>query len=117
MGRNLCCKVQTRCPDLVNGVCSIHETKPFSCALFPIELIRVGNKRIVASAGNPILHKHNWTRFDRDMLRCFEGEIKSDCSMFEFQLPVLKEVLTPSELAVIGRALESYLEGKAVEDD
>jgi hypothetical protein len=117
LGKNLCCKVQTRCPDLVDGICSIHETKPFSCALFPIELIRVGQKRIITSAGNPTLHEHNWTRFDRDMLRCFEGEIKSDRSMFEFQLPVLEEVLTKSELAVIGQALDSYSEGEMLEGD
>jgi hypothetical protein len=111
MGRNLCCKVETRCPELIDGICSIHETKPFSCALFPIELLRVGAKRVVVSAGNPTLHEHQWTRFDRDMLRCFEGEMTGGRSMFEAQLPVLEQVLTRSELAIIGRALEQYREG------
>lgn len=107
MGRNLCCKVDTRCRHFTGELCSIHETKPFSCLLFPIDLWRVGPLRAVISAKNPIPYERDWTRFDRDMLRCFEGVVaEGGPSMLEVQLPVLSRVFTQAELSMMHAAVE-----------
>ncbi len=106
MGRYLCCKVQTRCSHFDGEKCSIHDTKPYSCALFPIDLVRVGGKRLVLSALNPILHGYNWSRYDRDMLRCFEGDMGEGPSMLEVQLPVLERAFTRAELQLILNSVE-----------
>lgn len=111
MGRNLCCKVDTRCVHLKNGLCAIHEKKPFSCALFPIDLWRVGRARVLLSAKNPLPYSMGWSRYDRDMLRCFEGEIPEGPSMVDMQLPVLEKVFTRAELAVITDAVREIREG------
>lgn len=106
MGRNLCCKVDTRCRHLKNGLCSIHEMKPYSCALFPLELWRVGNRRVLLSAKNPIPYIKGWSRYDRDMLRCFGNEPVEGPSMVEVQLTVLGKVFTKAELNLLMEAVE-----------
>jgi hypothetical protein len=105
LGRNLCCKVETRCKHFTGDSCSIHETKPFSCALFPVDLLRIGRSRVVVSAKNPLLYEKNWSRYDRDMLRCFDGEIIGKDSEFIAQLPILKKVFTMAEIDLIERGL------------
>ena len=75
------------------------------CALFPIELFRIGHARVVAAADDGDLYAREWTRYDRDMLRCFEGEITGGASMFETQRPVLERVFTQAEMALLEGAL------------
>ena len=106
MGRNLCCKVDIRCVHLQDGICAIHASKPFSCALFPLDLWRVGGLRVVVSGKNPVPYARDWSRFDRDMLRCFSGEIPKGPSMLEVQLPVLERVFTRGELTMMMAAVE-----------
>lgn len=106
MGRNLCCKVDTRCRHFTGELCAIHDTKPFSCLLFPIDLWRVGPYRAIISAKNPIPYARDWSRFDRDMLRCFEGSIPDGPSMLEVQLPVLARIFTLAELNMMMAAVE-----------
>ncbi|TLN05296.1 hypothetical protein FDZ71_11635, partial [bacterium] len=101
MGRNLCCKVEMRCASFVEGICLVHDDKPFSCALFPLDILRFGQKRALVSAGNPLLYKNEWTRFDRDMLDCFSGEIKSEKTMFETQEFLLEKVFTRAEFHLL----------------
>ncbi len=112
LGRNLCCKVEERCDHFTDDVCEIHEGKPFSCALFPIDLMRIGNARVVFSARNPIAHLMSWSRYDRDMLRCFEGEMVDAEVMLMAQLPVLEKVFTQAEIALMVEAMEELLADK-----
>ncbi len=98
LGENLCCKVEVRCPDLVGERCGVHRAKPFSCALFPIDLVRVNGARVVTTVLNPTFFDTGWSRYDADMLRCFEGAQRSARSMFEVQRPVLLRVFTRSEV-------------------
>ena len=65
LGRNLCCKVQTRCRHLVRELCDIHADKPFSCALFPLDLVRIGGARVVTTPANLGFFATGWCRFDR----------------------------------------------------
>lgn len=106
MGRNLCCKVDTRCRHLIRDKCSIHDEKPFSCALFPLDLWRVSGKRVLLSAANPLPYQNGWSRYDRDMLRCFEGIEGEGASMVEVQEEVLGRVFTVAELEMIRKAVE-----------
>ncbi|PLX41257.1 MAG: hypothetical protein C0608_06560 [Deltaproteobacteria bacterium] len=110
LGRNLCCKVELRCAHLDSeGLCKIHRDKPFCCDLFPLELLHIGNARCVVSAKDPFLYQMNWSRFDRDMLRCFDGEVREGRPIFEVALPLLEEVLTASEVAVLKRGYQKLL--------
>jgi Fe-S-cluster containining protein len=107
LGKNLCCKVEVRCPYLDNERCAIQAEKPFSCALFPLDLVRVGGVRIVTTVANSDFFLTGWSRFDRDMLRCFDGEPTGRCSMFEAQQDVLQKVFTQSEMTLMQRRIEA----------
>ncbi|MHB8765261.1 MAG: hypothetical protein ACYDA8_13150 [Deferrisomatales bacterium] len=104
-GRHLCCKVELRCPHFEGGRCRVHEAKPFDCALFPLDLVRAGNLRVVTTVKNMDFFQTGWCRFDRDMLRCFEGTEKSPTSMFETQRPVLERLFTQAEMVLMTRKL------------
>ncbi|NTU60299.1 MAG: hypothetical protein HGA98_04495 [Deltaproteobacteria bacterium] len=107
MGPNLCCKVQKRCKHLApDNLCAIHESKPFSCRLFPLDLVRIGGARVLTSVKNVDFFNTGWCRYDRDMLRCFEGVERSRVSMFEAQREVLAGVFTRAELFLLEKALE-----------
>lgn len=106
LGENLCCKVQTRCKHFTGELCAIHDTKPFSCSLFPIDLWRVGPYRAVISAKNPVPYNRDWSRFDADMLACFTDDIPAGPSMLEVQMPVLEKVFTQAELLMMLAAVE-----------
>lgn len=116
MGRHLCCKVQRRCPHLEGERCTIQSDKPFACELFPLDLVRFGGIRVVTTVKNLDFFHTGWSRYDRDMLRCFEGDERSPTSMFEAQRTVLERVLTRSEVAVIDRALTRLRRYSASED-
>ncbi len=105
LGPNLCCKVETRCRHLDEDRCTIHMVKPFSCALFPLDLLRVGGIRVVTTVGNPAFFDTGWSRFDRDMLQCFETEDPAAEPMFQVMRPTLRRVFTRAEVAVMARAL------------
>lgn len=98
LGENLCCKVQTRCPDLVGERCGVHRAKPFSCALFPLDLVRVNGARVVTTVRNQAFFDTGWSRYDADMLRCFEGAQRATRSMFDVQRAVLDRVFTRAEV-------------------
>jgi len=98
LGANLCCKVETRCAHLDGERCRIHESKPFSCALFPLDLIRVNGARIVTTPKNEAFFDTGWSRYDRDMLQCFAGRERGSRSMFHTQAGVLLRVFTQAEL-------------------
>jgi hypothetical protein len=112
LGPNLCCKVQIRCKELVDGLCAVHDRKPFGCALFPADLVRVAGARAVVSAANPDLYRRDWTRFDRDMLRCFEGADHGP-PLYESVRPLLRQVFTRAEYAVLEEAYEELRLGVA----
>lgn len=99
LGENLCCKVETRCPHLAGNLCAIHENKPFSCALFPVDLIRVNGIRVVTTAKRSAFFETGWSRYDRDMLACFEGRERGTLAMFQVQRDVLLRVFTRAEVA------------------
>ena len=107
MGRNLCCKVERRCPHLVGERCGIQPRKPFSCALFPLDLVRVGGVRIVTTVKTLDFFDAGWSRFDRDMLRCFQGRERGHEPMFGVQREGLLGVFTHSEVTLMGRRLEA----------
>lgn len=107
MGPNLCCKVQRRCRHLVGERCAVHDDKPFSCLLFPLDLVRIGGTRLVTTVKNLDFFHTGWCRYDRDMLRCFHGVERSDVSMFEVQRDVLRRVFTDSEMVLMERRLAS----------
>jgi hypothetical protein len=107
LGRNLCCKVETRCRYMEGEECSIHEDKPLDCALFPLDLVRVAGVRLVTTAKNAEFFATGWCRFDRDMLRCFDGVEKGNQSMFEAQRALLERLFTRSEVELMARALRS----------
>jgi hypothetical protein len=113
LGRNLCCKVEMRCHAFNFGVCGIHENKPFSCALFPMEIIRVGSLRAVVSAENPLLYEKAWTRYDRDMLKCFVGDMKSRTTLFEVQDFIIEKVFTKAEAELLRAAHEALKNEKS----
>ena len=110
LGRNLCCKVDTRCRYFTGELCRVHDRKPFSCALFPLDLWRVGRARVLVSAKNPIPYARNWSRYDRDMLRCFLGTEKGAKSMLEVQEPVLRKVFGEAEMAELLGAVREISE-------
>jgi len=105
LGRNLCCKVEVRCRHLRGTRCAIHDRKPFGCALFPLDLVRSGAIRVVTTVKNPEFFRSGWSRYHRDMLRCFDGIVDTDVTMFEAQRTVLGQVLGPGELNAVERAL------------
>ncbi len=105
LGPNLCCKVERRCEHFKGGGCAIHSSKPFACALFPLDLVRIGEARVVTTVRNLDFFETGWSRFDRDMLRCFEGSEEATGSMFEAQRPLLAALFTSSELLKIENAL------------
>lgn len=107
LGRNLCCKVETRCRHLGDGGCTIHDDKPLDCALFPMDLVRVAGVRVVTTAKNMAFFDTGWCRFDRDMLRCFDGEERGEQSMFQVQRPLLEQLFTRAEVEVMARSLGS----------
>ncbi len=106
LGPNLCCKVQVRCPHLRAGRCGVHEDKPFDCALFPLDLVRIDGARVVTTVKNMAFFSTPWCRYDRDMLRCFENSEAGGQSMYEAQRPVLERVFTRAETILLTRALE-----------
>jgi len=105
LGPNLCCKVETRCSELEGERCGIQDRKPFSCALFPLDLVRAGGLRVVTTARNHDFFCTGWSRYDRDMLRCFEGAQRGAEPMLRVQKPLLLRVFTPSEVALMERRL------------
>ncbi len=105
LGRNLCCKVEVRCRHLRGTRCAIHHRKPFGCALFPLDLVRCGPIRVVTTVKNPEFFRSGWSRYHRDMLRCFDGIVDTAATMFETQRAVLARVLGPGELDAADRAL------------
>jgi len=105
LGKNLCCKVEIRCRHLDGDRCGIHNLKPFSCAIFPLDLVRLDGIRIVSTVKNVRFFNMGWSRFDRDMLRCFEGRELSEESMFEVQKKELLQVFTISEVTLMERTL------------
>ena len=105
LGPNLCCKVQKRCRHLQGDRCTIHDSKPFLCTLFPLDLVRVGGNRVVTTIANLDFFNTGWARYDRDMLRCFEGAMTAGRPMFQAQEPVLASIFTKSELLLMKRAL------------
>jgi len=105
LGPNLCCKVETRCEHLAEDACGIHAAKPFSCALFPLDLIRVGGVRVVTTPANAAFFDTGWSRYDRDMLRCFEGGERGAQSMFSAQRDLLLHCFTRAEVLRMERAL------------
>jgi hypothetical protein len=107
LGPNLCCKVETRCPELRGERCGIQDRKPFSCALFPLDLVRAGGLRVVTTAKNRDFFSTGWSRYDRDMLRCFEGIQRGAEPMLRVQQPVLLRIFTASEVALMERTLLS----------
>ncbi len=111
LGPNLCCKVERRCPHLRDDACAIHKLKPFGCALFPLDLIRVGGIRVVTTVKNPEFFATGWCRYDRDMLRCFDGEQRTTRTMFGAQRPVLERVFTRAEVVLLERRLRKAGEG------
>ncbi|MDW7710587.1 MAG: hypothetical protein SCH98_08935 [Deferrisomatales bacterium] len=98
LGPNLCCKVETRCAHLIGEVCAVHETKPFSCALFPLDLIRVNGIRVVTTPKNELFFQTGWSRYDQDMLRCFEGTRREATTLFSSQRAILLRAFTLSEV-------------------
>ncbi len=108
LGPNLCCKVQVRCVHLVGGRCAVHGDKPFDCALFPLDLVRIGGVRVVTTVKNMDFFSTPWCRYDRDMLRCFDSSEAGGQSMFAAQRPVLERVFTRSEMVLMARALEAH---------
>lgn len=111
LGENLCCKVETRCPNFENDRCSVHSTKPFSCALFPLDLVRVRGLRVVTTVKNLDFFHTGWSRYDRDMLSCFQGVEVGHRSMFETQSEVLQRVFTRSEMLLMEQRLRALREG------
>ncbi len=109
LGRNLCCKVQRKCRHFLGDRCGVHATKPFDCALFPLDLVRVAGVRVVTTVKNPHFFATGWCRFDRDMLRCFDGEERGDQSMFEAQREQLLRVFTLAEMTLMARAVARVL--------
>ena len=105
MGPNLCCKVQKRCRHLVDDRCAVHEDKPFSCRLFPLDLARIGSIRLVTTVKNLDFFDTGWCRYDRDMLHCFDGVEQATVSMFDTQLTLLQEVFTQAELVLMQQRL------------
>jgi hypothetical protein len=105
MGPNLCCKVQRRCRHLVAERCAIHGEKPFSCLLFPLDLVRIGGIRLVTTVKNLDFFYTGWCRYDRDMLRCFDGNDRSKVPMFAAQRQVLAGVFTQAEMLLMERTL------------
>jgi hypothetical protein len=116
MGQYLCCKVQTRCLQLIDGLCAVHDKKPFGCALFPLDIFRIGPARVVAATKNPMLYARNWTRFDRDMLRCFEGKMNPERIMLEEQIEVLAKVFTQAEIELMLRKVRDLREQAATKE-
>lgn len=108
LGKNLCCKVEIRCRHMEGDRCGIHHMKPFSCALFPLDLIRVKGIRIVSTVKNMQFFNTGISRFDRDMIRCFEGDETGDKSMFEVQKSELLRAFTNSEVELMERKLAAF---------
>jgi len=98
LGENLCCKVETRCPHLDGSLCAIHGNKPFSCALFPVDLVRVNGVRVVTTPKNTAFFDTGWSRYDRDMLECFRGRERGTRAMFQVQRDMLLRVFTRAEV-------------------
>lgn len=111
LGRNLCCKVQRKCRHFQDDRCGVHTAKPFDCALFPLDLIRVAGVRVVTTVKNPQFYATGWCRFDRDMLRCFDGEEQGTTSMFEVQREILLGVFTVAETTLMARTLARHCLG------
>jgi hypothetical protein len=109
LGPNLCCKVERRCPHLSAGKCAVHAEKPLPCSLFPVDLVRVAGDRLVTTIRNLDFYATGWSRFDRDMLRCFAGAEHSPTTIFEAQRPVLGKYFTEAELRLMERTLGRHL--------
>ena len=108
LGKNLCCKVEVRCVHLHEDRCAIHPSKPLSCALFPLDLVRVGGVRVVTTVSNLDFFDTGWSRYDRDMLRCFDGmPAVHGMTMFEAQKGFLLRVMTRSEVFLMEKAIQS----------
>ena len=107
LGPNLCCKVERRCTHFKGDLCTIHDRKPFGCTLFPLDLIRIGDTRVVTTVKNIGFFDTGWCRYDQDMLSCFEGVEEGRASMFEVQRPVLARLFTRSEVILLEEALEA----------
>lgn len=105
LGPNLCCKVEKRCPHLRGKRCAIQERKPFLCALFPLDLVRIGTARLITTPKNLDFFLTGWSRYHRDMLRCFDGHLTAASSMFQEQKPVLARCFTQGELRSVEKAL------------
>ncbi|WP_461393150.1 hypothetical protein [Deferrisoma sp.] len=113
LGPNLCCKVERRCRHFDGRGCRIHETKPFACALFPLDLARVRGIRVVTTVKNIEFFRLGWCRFDRDMLQCFPGQDPEAPPMLLAQEAVLRRVFTEAEWALMVRALPADGEGES----
>ncbi len=105
LGPNLCCKVERRCRHFDGKGCRIHSTKPFACALFPLDLVTVRGIRVVTTVKNPDFFRLGWCRFDRDMLCCFPDQSAGAPPMIQAQEPVLRRVFTAAEWNLMLRAL------------
>jgi hypothetical protein len=109
LGPNLCCKVQVRCRHMEGERCGIHDTKPLVCRLFPLDLIRVAGARVVTTVLNLDFFHTGWSRYDRDMLRCFEGLERARASMFQTQRDVVAGIFTRAEFALLERTMDNIL--------
>jgi hypothetical protein len=105
LGPNLCCQVDTRCEHLTGEACAVHGAKPFSCALFPLDLVRINGIRVVTTPKNGLFFGTGWSRYDRDMLLCFEGRQRGATSLFFAQRDLLLHAFTLAEVRRMEQAL------------
>jgi hypothetical protein len=63
-----------------------------------------------------MLYARNWTRFDRDMLRCFEGKMNPERIMLEEQIEVLAKVFTQAEIELMLRKVRDLREQAATKE-
>jgi hypothetical protein len=70
-----------------------------------LDLVRIGRARLVTTVKNLDFFASGWSRFDPDMLRCFEGRDLSSIPMFHAQREVLALFFTRSELRLMRKAL------------
>jgi hypothetical protein len=107
LGPNVCCKIERRCAKFDGRKCQIYERRPFTCALFPIELLRVRDVRLVTTVKNVPIVNLGHGRFDRDMLNCFAEQDLAAPPMLLAQEDVLRRVLGDDTWAEVVRALLS----------
>lgn len=106
LGPYLCCKVERRCEHFDGRGCRIYDERPFACALFPLDLVRVRGVRVVTTVKNMHFFRLGHSRFDRDMLGCFAGQDPTARPMLLAQEPLLRKIFTDAEWReVVGRVL------------